>query len=59
LFGLSHCVDWFVEANISEKCAVSISRAEVGNSPEDGDSTLLQNVGFYQPINMVTQSKRT
>jgi hypothetical protein len=23
-------------------------------SPEDGDSILLQNVGFYQPVHMVT-----
>jgi hypothetical protein len=66
-------VDRLVEANVSEKCTVSIFRAEVtmlgirgiiygGRKgslfypsdsqhghfrPEDGDSTLLRNVGFY------------
>jgi hypothetical protein len=29
IFGLSCCVDWLVEANVSEKHAVSIVRAEV------------------------------
>jgi hypothetical protein len=39
-------VDWLVEAKVSEKHAVSTF------SPEDGDSKLLQNVGFYQPIHI-------
>jgi hypothetical protein len=39
-FGLS--VDWLVEADVSEKRAVSIT--------EDRDSTLLRNVEFYQPV---------
>jgi hypothetical protein len=46
-------VDLLVEANVSEKHTLSIFRAEVMHlSPEDGDSTFLQNVGFYQPIHM-------
>jgi hypothetical protein len=28
-------------------------------SPEDGDSTLLRNVGFYQPIHAATEPKTT
>jgi hypothetical protein len=31
-FGLSCHVDWLVEASVSELCAVSILRAENGNS---------------------------
>jgi hypothetical protein len=33
-------VDWLVKASVLEKCAVSVF------SPEDGDSSLLRNVGF-------------
>jgi hypothetical protein len=51
-FGLSHCVDWLVEAKISEKRAVSIFRAE------DGDSMLLQNIDFYQWAHTATLPKR-
>jgi hypothetical protein len=51
-----------VKANISEKHAASIFMAEVSVKhimkmafrPEDGDSMLLRNKGFYQPIHMVT-----
>jgi hypothetical protein len=42
-------VDYLVEANVLEKHAVSNFRAEA----VDEDSTLLQNVGFYQPNRMV------
>jgi hypothetical protein len=41
-------VGWLVEANISEKHAFFMF------SPEDGDSTFLQNAGFYQPAHKVT-----
>jgi hypothetical protein len=40
-FGISRRVDWLVEANVSEKNAVSIF------GPEDGDSNLLRNASFY------------
>jgi hypothetical protein len=36
LYGLSRRVDWLAEANVSEKRAVSIFRAEVKFNPEDG-----------------------
>jgi hypothetical protein len=49
-FWLNHHVDWFVEANVSEKNAVSIFRTEVIFSPEEGNRTFLRNVGIYQPI---------
>jgi hypothetical protein len=39
--------DWLVEANVSEKHAVSIFMAE---NPEEEDSTLLRNIGFYRPV---------
>jgi hypothetical protein len=61
---LNRRVDFLVEANVSEKRSVSIFRAEVNFlstfraevnfTPEDGDSTLLRNVGFYQPIRAAT-----
>jgi hypothetical protein len=46
-------VDWLVKANVSEKHTVSIF------TPEGGDNMPLRNVGFYQPIHIVIQPKRT
>jgi hypothetical protein len=45
-------MEWLAKANTSEKHAVSIFRAEVAFhfSPEEGESMLLRNGGFYQPI---------
>jgi hypothetical protein len=43
-FRLSRCADW-----LSERC---IFDAEV--SPQDGHTTLLRKVGFYQPVHKVT-----
>jgi hypothetical protein len=34
-FGLSCCVDWLVEASVSEKCAASIFRVEVMSRDSD------------------------
>jgi hypothetical protein len=49
-----------VEANVSEKGAVSIFRAEVHHfSPEDENNTLLRNVVFYQPIHIEIQPQIT
>jgi hypothetical protein len=60
-------VDWLVEANVSEKHTVSLpatlynpSDSQHGHfSPEDGDSTLLQYVGFYQPVHTASKPRRT
>jgi hypothetical protein len=42
-----------VEANVSEKRAVSIFKAKAQHSsPEDGENMLLRNIGFYQSIHM-------
>jgi hypothetical protein len=49
-FGLNRHGDWLVEANVSEW-------SDDFNS-EDGDSTLLQNVGFCQPIHTVIQPRK-
>jgi hypothetical protein len=49
-FELNRLVDWLVEADVSENRAVSIFTAHF--SPEDGESTLLRNVDFYQPTQM-------
>jgi hypothetical protein len=46
-------VDWLVEANVSEKRTVAIV------SPDVGDSMLIQNVGFYQPVHMAPEPRRT
>jgi hypothetical protein len=54
-------VNWLVEANVLEKRTISIFRAEVMmlGFPASGDSTLLRNVGFYQPVHMAPKSRRT
>jgi hypothetical protein len=44
---------WFVEANVSEKRAVSIIGAEVVIT-EVGDSKLHRNSDIYQPVHAAT-----
>jgi hypothetical protein len=47
-FGLSLLVDWLIEANVSKKRAIYFFRAD------NGGSTLLRNVFFYQPFYAAT-----
>jgi hypothetical protein len=44
MFGLSRSVDWFVEANVSEKSAVIIFRAERLPSPQSNNPEHHQNL---------------
>jgi hypothetical protein len=45
-------VDFFVEAEVPENRAASTFKANAF-SPEDGDSTLLRNIGHYEPFHTV------
>jgi hypothetical protein len=53
-------VDWLVEANVSEKRAVSFFRVKVTSDViQDEDNMFLQNAGFYQPVYSAHKPQRT
>jgi hypothetical protein len=53
-------VGWLVEAQVSEKRAITIFRAEMMLfSLEDEESPLIRNDGFCQTIHTTVQTERT
>lgn len=51
-FGVNCCVDWLVEANSSEMCAVCVFRAEVITSPQMNNCHFHENLKSHLGLKM-------